>query len=285
MSQKRGLGKGLGALIPVDESLPPAGGVQQVPVAAVARNPRQPRQRFDEAELGELADSIRQHGVIQPLIVTAGPGPGGYTLIAGERRLEAAKRAGLAEVPVVVREASQQQLLELALIENVQRADLSPLEAAEAYRQLVDDFGLNHAEVAQRVGKQRVSVTNTLRLLGAAAEVQQALVDRQITEGHARALLGLPTLEAQAAALRTVLAKDLTVRQTEALARAFSGEKPPRPPEKPQPPSLRDLQSRFEGALGMPVTVRRGKKGGTVVIRYYSDEELNALAERLLPQG
>ncbi|MBI3414042.1 MAG: ParB/RepB/Spo0J family partition protein, partial [Verrucomicrobia bacterium] len=163
MSQKRGLGKGLEALIPIDESVPVSGGIATAPVTDIARNPRQPRTVFDEAELEELAASIRAHGVIQPLIV-AESGPGRYTLIAGERRLEAAKRAGLEEVPILVREASEQQLLELALIENVQRADLSPLEAAEAYRHLAEDFGLSHSEIAQRVGKQRVTVTNTLRL-------------------------------------------------------------------------------------------------------------------------
>ncbi len=282
MSQKRGLGRGLEALIPIDESAVPAG-VSSAPVEAVARNPRQPRTRFDDAELEELAASVREHGVIQPLIVTEGARPGKYTLIAGERRLEAARRAGLREVPVIVREASDQQRLELALIENVQRADLSPLEAAEAYRQLADDFGLSHGQIAQRVGKQRVTVTNTLRLLSAPPAVRNALADGQISEGHARALLGLPTPEAQAAALQTVLSKDLTVRGAEELVRKLSGEKPQRPaPAREQPPVIRDLQNRFEHSLGTRVRLKHGKRGGAVVIHYYSDEELNALAKRLL---
>lgn len=289
MSRKRGLGKGLEALIPFDDSATTEAGVSTAPVDAIARNPRQPRSALDESELEELAASIREHGIIQPLIVTERAEhvrgePGRYTLIAGERRLEAARRAGLAEVPVIVREATEQERLELALIENVQRTDLSPLEAAEAFRQLTEDFGLSHGEIAQRVGKQRVSITNTLRLLKAPRAVRESLAAGQISEGHARALLGLPTPQAQTAALQTVLRKALSVRQTEELVRRLTGEKPQKPPlaSPPQPPVIRDLQDRFEQTLGTRVNLKHGKKGGTIVIHYYSDEELNAIAERLL---
>jgi len=278
------LGRGLDALIPIGEGPITSAGVTTAPVHAISRNPRQPRGALSEPELEELAASIREHGILQPLLVAESGSPGGYTLIAGERRLEAARRAGLSEVPIIVREASDQQLLEVALIENVQRADLSPLEAAAAYRQLAEDFGLSHEEIARRVGKQRVSITNTLRLLKLPHALREALAGGQIAEGHARALLGLPTSEAQTAALSTVIRRDLTVRQTEELVRRLTGEKPEKMPlfDPPQSSLVRDLEERFQQSLGTRVNLKHRKKGGTIVIHYYSDEELNALAERLL---
>src|SRR3990170_952123 len=184
MPQRSGLGKGLDALIPAGKptSSADAGGVTQVSLDSIQRNPRQPREKFDIEELENLATSIREHGVIQPLIVS--PAKNGiYVLIAGERRLQASRKAGLKTVPVVIRHATDQQLLELALIENVQRADLNPIEEAEAYQHLEKEFNLSHEMVASRVGKSRVAVTNTLRLLDASAAVKQALVDGRITEG------------------------------------------------------------------------------------------------------
>jgi ParB family chromosome partitioning protein len=239
MTKRSGLGRGLDSLIPNGEGFSgtaePSGGVTQLAVNAISPNPRQPRVRFDPAELAELAASIREHGILQPLIVTQGQQPGQFTLIAGERRLLAARQAALETVPVIVREATQQELVELALIENVQRADLGPLEAAEAYRQLVEDFGLSHEGVAAHVGKSRVTVTNTLRLLKLPAVVQEAIAEERITEGHARALLALTTPQAQAAALQSILKHDLNVRQTEELVRRLSGERPPRVPSECQP--------------------------------------------------
>jgi len=257
-------------------------GVMTLRVEQIAPNPRQPRLNMDPQELSELAESIRAHGVLQPLIVTNGAQPDEFVLIAGERRLLAARQAGLERVPVLVREASERELLELALIENVQRADLNPLEAAEAFRQLAEEFELAHEEIAQRVGKSRAAVTNTLRLLKLPESVQQALRQEQISEGHARALLALSSPQAQAAALHTILAQGLNVRQTEALVRRLSGERPA-PAEKPAPPpEVSDLQKRLEGALGTRVQLQpRGKKG-TITIYYYSDEELNTLTDRLL---
>src|SRR5512139_3836647 len=228
MPPRSGLGKGLDALIPTGQKTSGAsgeGGITQVPVDLVQRNPRQPREKFDLEELENLAASIREHGVIQPLVVS--PGKGGlYTLIAGERRLQAARKAGLKTVPVVIRHATDQQLLELALIENVQREDLNAIEEAEAYQHLAKEFKLSHETIATRVGKSRVAVTNTLRLLDASAAVKQALVDRRITEGHARALLALSTAKSQETLLNQVVNLDLSVRQTEALARKYSGQKP-----------------------------------------------------------
>ncbi len=289
MPKRSGLGRGLDALIPSEEDFTgpaeTAHGVSQIAVSAISPNPRQPRVRFDAAELAELAASIREHGILQPLIVTQSQQPGQYTLIAGERRLMAARQAALDTVPVIVREATQQELVELALIENVQRADLGPLEAAEAYRQLAEDFGLSHEEVAARVGKSRVSVTNTLRLLKLPAVVQQAIADEHITEGHARALLALATPQAQAAALQSILKHDLNVRQTEELVRRLSGERPPRAPKIGLPPELAEIEDRLRHRLGTKVSINPSRKGGTLVIHYYSDEELDALVERIIAES
>ena len=282
MPQRTGLGKGLDALIPGGKDSPTtAGGVLQAPVDAIARTPRQPRVQFDAGELDELAASIREHGVIQPLIVSPGK-DGSYVLIAGERRLQAAKKAGLRAVPVIVRQASDRQHLELALIENVQRADLNPLEEAEAYHHLVKDFGLSQEQVADRVGKSRVAVTNTLRLLGLSPRVKQALVDNKITEGHARALLGLTSAKAQEAALQTVLKLAMSVRQTEGLVRKLGGEKPKAKVKSKPAADVVDIERRLRASLGTKVALKHGKKGGAVTIYYYSDEELDTLLERLL---
>lgn len=286
MTPKGGLGRGLEALIP-GGNLQPVSNINpaSVPLDSISPNPHQPRSRMNDEELRELADSIREHGIIQPLIVTQTNEDGKYTLIAGERRLRAARLAGLESVPVVIREqASDLQQLELALIENVQRSDLTPLETAEAYRQLQDDFKLSHEEIAARVGKSRVSVTNTLRLLKLPLTVQQALVEAKITEGHARALLGLNSSQAQIAALQTILHNDLTVRKTEELVRKLSGEKIPTV-HKPDPsPETRSLEDRLRARLGTKVALNRGQKGGTVVIRYYSEEELDSLVRILLDE-
>lgn len=284
MAQRKGLGKGLESLIPTGvRSLPVssgAGGVQEVAVELIKPNPRQPRLKFQEEELAELASSIREHGVIQPLIVLPNA-DGTFILIAGERRWQASKRAGLRSVPVIPRQANNQELLEIALIENVQRADLNPMEEAEAYRQLVEDFGLSHDLVAKRVGKSRVAVTNTLRLLGLADAVKQALVDDSITEGHARALLMLSTQKAQASALQTLINLSLSVRQAEELVRKLAGQKPIKAKKPVRSADVNDVEKRLQNSLGTKVILKHGKKGGTVTIYYYSDEELDALLDKL----
>jgi ParB family chromosome partitioning protein len=281
MPQKSGLGRGLGALIPGGENFPAESGVAMVSVDAVSPNPRQPRTSMHPEELEELTASVKEHGVLQPLIVTPGKAEGQYILIAGERRLQAARLAGLKIVPVLIRQATDQQRLELAIIENVQRADLSALEEAEAYRQLAEDFDLSHEDIAVRVGKSRVAVTNTLRLLKLPDMVKNALIENRISEGHARALLALSTAEARSAALRTVIAQELNVRQTEVLVRKLSGEKPAAKKKSTPPPDITELEERLRRSLGTKVSLRAGKKGGTVTIYYYSDEELDALMGRL----
>ena len=282
MPQKSGLGRGLGALIPGGENILMENGVMLVSVDLVFPNPRQPRSMMHPEELQDLTASIREHGVLQPLIVTPGDMQGRYILIAGERRLQAARLAGLASVPVLVRQATDQQRLELAIIENVQRSDLSALEQAEAYRQLAEDFDLSHEDIAARVGKSRVAVTNTLRLLKLPDAVKNALIEGRISEGHARALLALPSPQAQAAALHTVITQEMNVRQTEELVRKLSGEKPSRKPKPAAVPEVVELEERLRTSLGTKVTLRSGRKGGTLTIHYYSDEELNALMGRLL---
>jgi ParB family chromosome partitioning protein len=282
MPPRSGLGKGLDALIPTGQKATGVeGGVTQVPVDSIQRNPRQPRENFDFEELENLAASIREHGVIQPLIVSPGKN-GNFTLIAGERRLQAARKAGLKTVPVVIRHATDQQLLELALIENVQRADLNAIEEAEAYQHLVKEFKMSHETVASRVGKSRVAVTNTMRLLDASAAVKQALVDRKITEGHARALLALSTAKAQETLLNQIINLDLSVRQTEALARRYTGQKPAVHKRRSAiSADITDVERRLRSSLGTKVSLKHGKKGGTVTIYYYSDEELDSLLEKL----
>jgi len=275
MTKRSGLGRGLEALIPAAAEA--AGGLVQVPVSAITPNPMQPRTALEPEALAELAASIREHGLIQPLVVTQ-QGPERYQLIAGERRWQAARLAGLATVPAIVKEATPQQVLELALVENIQRADLNPLEEAAAFRQLIDEFGLSQEQVADRVGKSRVAVTNTLRLLRLPAEIKQALADGTIQEGHARALLGLPAAAAQTAALQVVVKRGLNVRQTEELVRRLSAEPASRPGAAEDQGETRSLENKFRARLGTKVQLFRSRHGrGRVVIHFYSEEELEAI--------
>jgi ParB family transcriptional regulator, chromosome partitioning protein len=290
MARKTGLGKGLDALIPSGDFEHPKTsqtnrelvGITQIPIDRIQPNPHQPRMHFDALELDELAASIKTHGVLQPLLVTLAEDEAIYVLIAGERRLLAARQAGLTHIPAMVREASELDRVELALIENVQRADLSPLETAEAYRQLNEEFKLGHEEIAARVGKSRVSVTNTLRLLKLPPAIKNSLAEGKISEGHARALLSLPTPQAQSAALQTILKKELNVRQTEEFIRKLSGQKTQPSPKPGQSPEVAALESRLREHLGTKVMLHQKRSGGTMVIHYYSQEELDALIDRIL---
>jgi ParB family chromosome partitioning protein len=281
-TRRGGLGRGLASLIPATSAQ--SGDVNTVSIDAIRPNPYQPRTEWDEGQLRELADSIRLHGLIQPLIVSLARQPDSYVLIAGERRLRAARMAGLTSVPVVVKDVAPQALLELALVENLVRSDLSPLEEAQAYRQLVEEFGLTQAAVAERVGRSRVSVTNTLRLLNAPDEIQAALASGQISEGHARALLALPTALDQVAALRDVIARSLSVRQTEDQVRKLAS----RPAATTRAGRNGDRQSwqhadRLQRALQTKVSVKRDTSTGqgTIAIHFFDDEQLTALLDRL----
>jgi ParB family chromosome partitioning protein len=263
----------------------PDGGVTQVPVSAITPNPMQPRTTLAEDTLAELSSSIEEHGLIQPLIVTQ-QGPDRYQLIAGERRWQAARMAGLATVPVIVKEATSQQILELALVENIQRADLNPLEEASAFRQLVEEFGLTQEQVAAKVGKSRVTITNTLRLLRLPDKVKQALAGGAIRQGHARALLALATPEAQVAALKAVTTKALSVRQTEELVRRLTAQPAVPKTKSPVPPETLALEQEFRDTLGTKVNLRRNRKGqGQLVIHFYSEEELHAIYDVIVGGG
>ena len=295
MPPRRGLGRGLDALIAPDATADvtigtTATGHLEVEIDRVAPNPRQPRSHFDEVALADLADSIRAHGVLQPLVVTVihepAGGPPHYQLIAGERRLQAARLAGIARVPVTVRDASPREQLELAIVENVQRADLNPLEAAVAYRQLATEFGMTQEEIGRRVGRSRHTVANTLRLLNLPPSVQQDVRDGDLSEGHARALLGLP----DAAHIRRVatraIQEGLNVRQVEAIVRkevaaredvAVDGPAPT--PVEPNP-----LTSGLRAALGRDasrVDLVRLRRGGRIVIHYADDSQLGRIYARL----
>jgi ParB family chromosome partitioning protein len=303
MSKRSALGRGLGALIPEGAGLPPqepapaqepAARIRDVPVDVIALNPHQPRHHIDPEALNELAASIAEHGLIQPLVVSssvqgvpteATARPALYTLIAGERRLRASKLAGLETVPVLVKEATPREMLELALVENIQRADLNPLEEAAAYQQLSDVFGLTQQQIADQVGKNRVSVANALRLLQLPDFGQDALAGGQISEGHARALLGLrESPDRMRQALGVVIRQQLSVRQTEELVRRWRTEPASPKATRTVPPETRALETAFSKALGTKVDLARSKKGGRLTIHFYSDEELQKLYDLMVQQ-
>lgn len=294
MAQQFGLGRGLASLIPPKKNSdtpaaspapaitpPPAlpvGTTEEVPVAQIHPNRHQPRLHFDETKLEELTRSVREHGILQPLIVARDDA--GYELIAGERRLQAAKRAGLATVPVVIRNADNREKLELAIIENIQRHDLNPIEEAKAYLRLTDEFGLQQDDVAQKMGRSRSSIANTLRLLSLPIEIQRAVADGRLSEGHAKALLSIENPEKQRALFDLIIKEELTVRETEDKARSVSVRTHTRRVAAVSP----ELQAKADWLseqLGTKVTLQPKGKGGKVSIEYYSPEELNALLGRL----
>jgi ParB family chromosome partitioning protein len=310
-AKKRGLGRGLSALLPGG---PPPGAMtgasgattaagpapalppMSPPQAARPRtyfaagieelypSPEQPRRRFDEVKLGELAESMKTHGVIVPLVVRPRP-DGGYFLIAGERRWRAAQRAGLHEVPVVVQDVAQGTALERALVENLQRADLGPLEEAAAYHRLVEEFGLTQDAIAERIGKDRSTIANSIRLLKLPAPVRQLVEDDRLSMGHARALLALDEPAEIERAARTVVDRQLSVRATEALVKKAKEPEDRRPPAKPEKSaSVRDLEERLTRALGGPVAISEDEPGkaGRIEIRYMDLDHLERLLDRLL---
>ncbi len=315
------LGRGLNALIPggMPPQNPPEGEVEQseahtrlrgaaleVPVESIRPNPQQPRHEFSDDALKELTDSIREHGVIQPLIVTrdeAAPNTP-YSLIAGERRWRAAQAAGLATVPVIIKEANPEEMLALALVENIQRSDLNPLEEAQAYRELMDTFGLTQAEVARRVGRSRSTIANLVRLLNLPHEIIEALHRGTISEGHARAIFVLDGREAQLAMLERIISEGYSVRQTEELVRrskerpALEPESEPEPepeaagtpgtrrrparPRKPADLETSAIEDNFRTALKTKVQLSRSREGGRLVIHFYSEEMLEQLYRLLV---
>jgi ParB family chromosome partitioning protein len=290
MAKRGGLGRGLSALIPGAPEAGEISGLLEVPVNAVAPNPKQPRTHFDDETIGALAASIREVGILQPIVVRkAGAG---YELIAGERRLRAARVAGLATVPVVVRDTDDADTLREALIENIHREDLGPIELAEAFRQLLEELGLKQEELADRVGVSRSHIANTIRLLQLPLDVQQLLTDGKLQAGHARSLLSLGDGEAQTAlALRTV-AEDLSVREVEELVRRYIDP----PVDKPstsskagdQPPSdttLSEVEEILSEQLATRVQIQMGKKRGRVVIEFGSADDLERIVSEIIGSG
>ena len=277
-NRRSGLGRGLDALIP---SIQPS--VEEVDVDLIAPNPRQPRSHFDPEALTELAESIREHGVIQPLVVSRPETPGAapYQLIAGERRLLASRQAGLRRVPVIVKEANPQSLLELALVENLQRQDLGALEEATAFRRLRDEFGLTQDQIADRVGRSRPSVANSLRLLSLSEEMQVSLAKGEISPGHARALLAIEDTDERRTAWRRIVEGGLTVRDAESLAKGGGRLRSRSATPKRRSAEMEALEEQLRSSLGTRVELTKGRKGGRLVIHFYSDEELEGLVERL----
>jgi ParB family chromosome partitioning protein len=292
MSKRGGLGRGLSALIPGAPEAGEGGGPLEVPVNAVSPNPKQPRTHWDEGEIAALAASIREVGILQPIVVRRSAG--GYELIAGERRLRAAKVAGLATVPVVLRDTEDADLLREALIENIHREDLGPIELAEAFRQLLEELGLKQEELADRVGVSRSHIANTIRLLALPLDVQQLLTDQKIQAGHARSLLALGDGEAQnALALRTV-AEDLSVREVEELVRRYvdgpaeaakSAEKPSPATAPPSDSAMAEVEEILSEQLATRVQIKMGKKRGQVVIEFGSADDLERIVSEIIGSG
>jgi len=299
---RRGLGRGLDALISAGHRPPPLaepsnggdasprrGGPVELDIDLIAPNPEQPRTHFEPEQLRELAESIREHGILQPLVVSR-DAAGAYVLVAGERRLQAARLAGLAVVPVIFREASGKDLLELALIENIQRADLNPIEEAMAYRRLTEEHGLTQEETARRVGKSRAAVANALRLLALDPEIRRSLVAGEISEGHARALLGAPDGRVRMDAWREVVKRHLSVRETEALVRRIQAGDPSEgstqvlaPGATPRGSLHSDIETRLRRRLSTRVTVVPQRQGGArITIDCYSHEEFEGVLARIL---
>jgi len=290
-SSRKALGRGLSALLPstrplapqstLVQSAPPPGPLR-IPIDEIDPNPLQPRSSFQADRLAELAQSIREHGIIQPLIVRFAVGR--YQLVAGERRWRAAKIAGLSQVPVIVQDYADDRLMEVALIENIQREDLNPIEVAHAFERLVRDHKLSHEQIAQRTGKDRTTITNMLRLLRLPGDIQLLLAEHRLSMGHARALLSLPTPELQIQVAERIASEGLSVRQVERLVQKMTGPREPKAVEQVDPdPNLKVAIEQLERALGTRVrVVEKSRQRGRIEIDYYSLEDLQRIYEMII---
>lgn len=295
-AQNHGLGRGLSSLIPKKTDLrrtsADSGGnmntengslyktvnrTLEVEIVKISSNPHQPRMHFDEEKLKELANSIKVHGIIQPIVATKANN--GYEIIVGERRFQAAKLAGLKTVPIIVRDATEQQKLEMAIVENIQRHDLNVIEEAKAYQELAAEFDLSQEAIAQKAGKSRSAVANKIRLLNLPVEIQRALINGQITEGHAKAILAIPNLEKQRALFEMILKSNLTVRQTEDKTKEISVRTHKRVIHID--PEMKEVENKLVEILGTRVKVVKSGGGGKIVIEYYSQEELNNILSKI----
>jgi ParB family chromosome partitioning protein len=280
---KKVLGRGLGALIPqkAAETAPAAPGLAMIAIDQIAPNPYQPRKTFNEASIEELARSVREHGIVQPLVVTR-TGEGRYRLIAGERRFRAAQKAGLTAVPAVVKEMMPEgDALQIALIENIQREDLNPIEEAMAYHQLHEEFGLTQEEISRRVGKERSTVANFLRLVKLPGSVKKLLASGQLSMGHARALLAVEPAKKQEQLAERVVRRNLNVRQTEMLAAATAPKAAPKP-EKAKDVFTADAEEKLQRALRTKVEINRRRRGGVIQIRFGGEDELIRVVDELM---
>lgn len=284
MSKRYGLGKGLGALIPDDLSIQDDKDinkdVNKISINMIRANESQPRKSFDENKLNSLTASIKEHGIIQPLVLKKDEGDT-YTIIAGERRWRAAKLAGLKEIPAVIMNVTEKQVLEISLIENIQREDLNPIEEALAYKKLIDDFKLTQEELSERVGKSRTAITNCLRLLNLDLRVQQYVIEGVITEGHGRAILGVEDKNFQFKLAQTVIDEGLSVRETEKLAKNMLHDNKRKRKEKDENPYYIDIEERLKNIFGTKVSIKSGRNKGKIEIEYYSEDDLQRIVELL----
>lgn len=271
---KKGLGKGLGALIAADEN--DAGGVRELKINEIEPNTNQPRKSFDDEKLQQLADSIKKHGIVQPIIVKKENDT--YRIVAGERRWRAARLAGLSTVPVIIKELSNRQVMEVALIENLQREDLNPVEEAEAYERLMKEYDMTQEEISNTVGKSRPAIANSLRLLNLTEKVKEYLIRGDLTSGHARALLAIEDKEIQEKAAKEIIEKKFNVRDTEKLVKRYLTKRIDRTPKKLNE-ELIEIEERFKDIFGTKVKLVDNNKKGKIMIEYYSTEELDRIIE------
>jgi ParB family chromosome partitioning protein len=277
VNNKRGLGRGLQALIPeIDEES--AKGVESIKISDIEPNQFQPRKHFDDESLKELSDSIKEHGIIQPIIVRKNDF--GYQIVAGERRWRAAKLAGLKEVPAIVKDFDDQKVMEIALIENLQREDLNPIDEAKAYKSLMEQFNLTQEEISKRVGKSRSSIANSIRLLNLDEEVQNMLMEGKITTGHAKVILALQDAEKQNMIAKKIVDKNLNVRDTENLIKEVTSSKKKK--RKESDAYIKEIEDNFCRFFGTKVKIIHGKNRGKILIEYYGDEDLSRLAELII---
>lgn len=277
---KRGLGKGLGALIPMDEKGDE--NITEIPLKEIFANQNQPRKNFDEDKLKELAESMKEHGVLQPVILRKKTK--GYELVAGERRWRAAKMAGLEKIPAIVKELSDADVMEIALIENLQREDLNPLEEAMAYKQLMDEFGMTQEELSKRVGKSRSQIANTVRLLNLEKEIKDLIADEKLTAGHARALLAIEDKNERIKLAKKISEENLSVRQIEEIVKVKSSKKNADKNKRNQDinPAFLDISEKLQGILGTRVKIKGSEKRGKIEIEFYSEDELERILETIM---
>lgn len=275
---KRGLGKGLSALIPMDDK--EQENVQDIKVSEIRANKNQPRKKFDEGKIGELADSIKEHGILQPIIVRKKAG--GYELVAGERRWRAAQKAGIEKIPAIIKDLSDSDVMEIALIENLQREDLNPLEEAEAYKKLIDEFGMTQEELSKRVGKSRSQIANTVRLLNLDEEIKKLISDEKLTAGHARALLAIEDKKERLKLAKKICDENMTVRQTEETIKIKTQEKRKNKKDKEINPAFIEISEKLQKTLGTRVKIKGSEKRGKIEIEFYSEDELERILETIV---